>query len=151
MSFLFLSFFVFLLQYWWPGRYCQWAWVSCSSATFCQKCNHCFLSIPQVFKSLQNLEENGNLTKDSLSLDIFNTKEMVNAIILPNFVLTDLVFEGSNFNLRIYGCVDTSLETNPMDKKRPFPSSTSPTHKINVIALIYTCFLILFTIVRSLT
>ena len=43
---------------------------------------------------------------------------MVNAIILPNFVLTDLVFEGSNFNLRLYGCVDTPLETNPMDKKR---------------------------------
>ena len=43
---------------------------------------------------------------------------MVNAIILPNFVLRDLVFEGSNFNLRLYGCVDTPLETNPMDKKK---------------------------------
>lgn len=74
---------------------------------------------------------------------------MVKAIILPNFVLTDLVFEGSNFNLQLYGCVDTSLETNPMDKKRPFPSSTSPAHKINVIALIYICFLILFTTVQQ--
>ncbi|CAH3188855.1 unnamed protein product [Porites lobata] len=34
-------------------------------------------SLSTVFKSLQNLEENGNLTKDSLSLDIFNTKEML--------------------------------------------------------------------------
>ena len=45
---------------------------------------------------------------------------MVNAIILPNFVLTDLVFEGSNFTLRLCGYADTSLETNPMDKKGHF-------------------------------
>ena len=53
--------------------------------------------------------------------------------------------------LRLYGCEETSLELIPWTKKkRPFPSSTSPTHKIDVIDLIDTCFRILFTIVGSL-
>ena len=68
----------------------------------------CFLFITQVLTSLQNHEGNANATKDSFSLDIFNTKEMVNAIVLPDFIPTlyALSFEGSNF-ANFYGCTET--------------------------------------------
>ena len=84
----------------------HWACVSCGPANFCHTHNNCFLFITQVLISLQKLEENANVTKDSFSLDIFNTKEMVNAIVLPNFIAMHLVFEGSNFAI-FCGCTET--------------------------------------------
>ena len=89
----------------------------------CRTCNYCLLFTPQVFTSLQNLEENGNVTKDSLSPDIFNTKEMVSAINEYSQILYLRAKFLKVVILRLYGCEETSLETNPMDKKKAISES----------------------------
>ena len=101
------------------------------SRVACHTCNYCLLFTPQVFTSLQNLEENGNVTKDSLSLDIFNTKEMVSAMNEYSQILYLRAKFLKVVMLRLYGCEETSLETNPMDKKKKAISESHFAHARN--------------------